>query len=67
MIIAKLEYQQSEKDVTIAKSELAPSATLSLESSKTDDLSSTIDERDKETVKATISWPLFKGVKILQN
>ena len=63
LIIAKLEYQQSEKDVTIAKSELAPSATLSLESSKTDDLSSTIDERDKETVKATISWPLFKGGK----
>ena len=63
LVIAKLEYEQSEKDVTIAKSELSPSATLSLESSKTDDLSSTIDERDKETVKETISWPLFKGGK----
>lgn len=63
LIIAKIEYQQSEKDLTIAKSELSPSATLSLESSKTDDLSATIDERDKETVKATISWPLFKGGK----
>ncbi len=63
LIISKLEYEQSEKDVTIAKSEFSPSATLSLESSKTDDLSSTIDERDKETVKATISWPLFKGGK----
>ena len=63
LIISKLEYEQSEKDVTIAKSEFSPSATLSLESSKTDDLSATVDERDKETVKATISWPLFKGGK----
>ena len=63
LIISKLEYEQSEKDVIIAKSEFSPSATLSLESSKTDDLSATVDERDKETVKATISWPLFKGGK----
>ena len=63
LTIAKLEYEQSEKDVTIAKSEFSPSATLSLESSKIDDLSATVDERDKETVKATISWPLFKGGK----
>ena len=63
LIIAKLEYQQSEKDVSIAMSELSPSATISLESSKTDDLSSTYDERDKETIKATLSWPIFKGGK----
>ena len=63
LIISKLEYEQSEKDVTIAKSEFSPSATLSLESSKTDDSSATVDERDKETIKATISWPLFKGGK----
>ena len=63
LIIAKLEYEQSEKDVKIAKSDLSPSATLSLESSKTDDLSSTYDERDKEIIKATISWPIFQGGK----
>ena len=63
LIIAKLEYEQSEKDVKIAKSDLSPSATLSLESSKTDDLSSSYDERDKETITATISWPIFKGGK----
>ena len=63
LIIAKLEYEQSEKDVKIAKSDLSPSATLSLESSKTDDLSSTYDERDKETITATISWPIFQGGK----
>jgi len=63
LIIAKLEYKQSEKDVKIAKSDLSPSATLSLESSKTDDLSSTHDERDKETITATISWSIFQGGK----
>ena len=63
LIIAKLEYKQSEKDVKIAKSDLSPSATLSLESSKTDDLSSTYNERDKETITATISWSIFQGGK----
>ena len=55
LIIAKLEYEQSEKDIKIARADLSPSATLSLESSKTDDLSATYDERDKDTVMATMS------------
>ena len=63
LIIAKLDYEQSEKDVVIARSDLSPSATLSISSTKTDDSSSTIDERDKEIAKATISWPIFKGGK----
>tara|TARA_B100000579_G_scaffold35774_1_gene25052 strand:- start:459 stop:1757 length:1299 start_codon:yes stop_codon:yes gene_type:complete len=63
LIISKLEFEQSEKDMIIAKSDLSPSATLSYNSSKTDDLSSTFDERDKEILKATISWPIFKGGK----
>jgi len=63
LIISKLEYEQSEKDVTIAKSHLSPSATLSFNSSRTDDVSSTINEKDKETLKATISWPIFNGGK----
>ena len=63
LIISKLEYEQSEKDVTIARSELSPSATLSFNSSKTEDTSSTIDERDKEVLKATVSWPIFNGGK----
>ena len=67
LIISKLEFEQSEKDVKIAKSDLSPSATLSLESSKTDDLSSTYDESDKETVTATVSWPIFKGGKNLSS
>ena len=63
LIIAKLEYQQTEKDVIIAKANLSPSATLSLSSTKTDDASSAYDERDKKTATATISWPIFKGGK----
>ena len=63
LIIAKLNYEQSEKDVIIARANLSPSATLSLSSTKTDDLSSSYDERDKETAKAIILWPIFKGGK----
>jgi len=63
LTIAKLEYEQSEKDVKIAAADLSPSATLSLKSSKTDDLSSSYDEQDKETFTANIIWPLFKGGK----
>jgi len=63
LIISKLEYEQSEKDVMIARSDLSPTATLSFNSSRSDDASSTINERDKETLKATISWPIFKGGK----
>jgi len=63
LIISKLEYEQSEIDVTIARSQLSPSATLSFNKSKTEDSSSTINERDKEVLKATISWPIFNGGK----
>ncbi|MDA9604965.1 TolC family outer membrane protein [Candidatus Pelagibacter sp.] len=63
LIIAKLEYEQSEKDVMIARADLSPSATLSLSSNKTDDLSSSYDEKDKEVATATITWPIFKGGK----
>ncbi len=53
LIIAKLDYEQSQKDTSIAKSELAPTAKLSLEKSYSEDFNSTYDEREKETLKAT--------------
>lgn len=65
LIIAKLEYEQAKKDKTIAKSDLAPSANLSLERSYTDDFSVTYDEREKDTLKATITWPFYSGGKNL--
>ena len=65
LIIAKLEYEQAKKDNAIAKSDLAPTANLSLERSYVDDLSSTIDEREKDTITATVSWPFYSGGKNL--
>ena len=61
--IAELELEQAEKDITIAKSDLAPTASLSLERSYTEDLSTTYDEREKDVLKATVSWPFYSGGK----
>ena len=63
LIISQLEYEQSKKDTTSARSDLAPTATLSFDRSKTDDLSATYDEREKDTLKATVTWPFFSGGK----
>ena len=65
LIIAQLEYEQAKKDKSIAKSDLAPTANLSLERSYTDDLSATYDEREKDTLKATVTWPFYSGGKNL--
>mgnify|MGYP001418077964 CR=1 FL=1 len=61
--IAELELEQAEKDINIAKFDLAPTASLSLERSYTEDLSTTYDEREKDILKATVSWPFFSGGK----
>ena len=61
--IAILEYEQSKLDVTIAGSELSPTATLSYKRAEQDNISSTVQERTQETVTATASWPLFAGGK----
>ena len=63
LIISKLEFEQSEKDVKLAKSDMAPTATLSLERSYNEDLSTTYDEREKDILKATVSWPFYSGGK----
>ncbi|MDC0616039.1 TolC family protein [Candidatus Pelagibacter sp.] len=63
LIIAKLEYEQSEKDVLISRSDLAPSAKLSYENSRSQDLSSTYDKRNKNILKATVTWPIYSGGK----
>ncbi len=67
LIIAQLEYEQSKKDTTSARSDLAPTATLSFDRSKTDDLSSTYDEKEQDTLKATVTWPFFSGGKNYAN
>ena len=67
LIIAKLEYEQSKKDTTSARSDFAPTAKLSFDRSKTEDLSSTYDEREKDVLKATVTWPFFSGGKNYAN
>ena len=61
--IAKFDLAQSEKDLAISESDLMPTASLSLERSYADDISSTIDEREKDVLKATVSWPFYSGGK----
>ena len=61
--IAKFDLEKSEKDLAIAESDLKPTASLSLERSYTNDISSTIDEREKDILKATVSWPFYSGGK----
>ncbi|MDB9844640.1 TolC family protein, partial [bacterium] len=63
LIIAKLEHEQSEKDVLISRSDLSPSAKLSYENSRSQDLSSSYDESNKSTLKATVTWPIYSGGK----
>ncbi len=67
LIIAQLEYEQSKKDTISARSDLSPTAKLSFDRSETDDLSSTYDEREKDVLKATITWPFYSGGKNYAN
>ena len=63
LIIAEIEYGQSELDVKIARSDLSPTAKLSLERTYTEDLSATYDEREKDVLQATVTWPFQFGGK----
>ena len=40
---------------------MSPSASINYSKSENSDLSSTVDDADQETVKATIKWPIIKG------
>ena len=59
--ISKLDYEIAIKDLDIEKARLSPSASLNYSKSENTDFSSTIDDNDQETVKATITWPIIKG------
>ena len=63
LLIAMMEYEQSKLDVTIAGSELSPSATLSYKIAEQDDISSTVQESTQQTVTAAATWSLFAGGK----
>ena len=61
LLIAKLDYQISEKELNIEKSRLSPSASINYSKSENKDFNSTIDQLDQESVKATVTWPIIKG------
>ncbi len=61
LLISKLEYEISKKELDIEKSRLSPSASIEVSKSESRDFSSSIDKKDDETLKAKISWPLIKG------
>ena len=61
LLISKLEYEISKKELSIEKARLSPSASIKVSKSESRDFSSTIDEQNDESVKATVTWPIIKG------
>ncbi len=61
LLISKLDYEIAIKELNIEKARLSPSASIKVSKSENKELSSSIDEQDDETVKATINWPIIKG------
>ena len=61
LLISNLDYEISVKELNIERARLSPSASVNYSKSENNDFSSTIDETDQESVKATITWPIIKG------
>jgi outer membrane protein len=63
LLIARLDYDISTKDLNIERARFSPSASINYSKSENKDFSATVDESDQETVKATVTWPIVKGGK----
>ena len=63
LAIAKINLAISERELDVEKAKLSPSATLNYSKTENKDLSTTVDEDEEETVKATVSWPIIQGGK----
>ena len=63
LLIARINLAISEKELNVEKAKLSPSASLNYSKTENKDLSSTVDEDEQETVKATVSWPIIQGGK----
>ena len=61
LLISQIDYEIAIKNLNIERARLSPSASINYSKSENKDFNSTIDNSDKETVKATVTWPLFKG------
>ncbi len=65
--LAQIDLEIAKRDLYVARGDLSPSASISYSIKKNEELSSTVDEREQEELKATIKWPLFKGGKNLSS
>ena len=61
LLLAKLDYEIAEKNVSIEKSKFSPSASVNYTQSKNKDYSPSIDKIEQGTLKATVTMPLFSG------
>ena len=61
LLISLIDYEIAAKNLNIERARLSPTASINYSKSENKDFSSTIDDLDQETVKATVTWPLFKG------
>ncbi len=67
LLISKLDYEIAIKNLNIERARLSPSASIKVSKSENKDFSSTVDEKDDETVKATVTWPIIKGGENISN
>ena len=61
LLISKLNFEISKRELNIERSRFSPTASIEVSKTENSDFSSTVDEKDEEKVKATISWPIIKG------
>ena len=63
LLISHIDYEIAIKNLNIERARLSPSASINYSKSENKDFNSTIDDLDQETVKATVTWPIFQGGK----
>jgi outer membrane protein len=61
LLLAKLDYEISQKNVYIEKSKFSPSASINYKQSQSKDFSSSVNKTDQESINATVTIPIFKG------
>ena len=60
-LISQLNYEIAARELNIERARFSPSASIKVSKSENKDFSSTLDEKEDESVKASITWPIIKG------
>ena len=61
LLISKINHEIAIKEAKIERSRLSPSASIKVSKTKNQDFSSSINEKEDESVEASITWPIIKG------